>query len=123
MLASLRTAAVFGVAFLKAYAPRKSLGGAWFFYNCVITGMILVTIARDGSGLTQLATDSRRLASPTFGVDGFRYHFLRDQAKLRRVLRVALVVKSYWLQSQNGFAAIVHRLYLIFETARRTDRT
>jgi formate hydrogenlyase subunit 3/multisubunit Na+/H+ antiporter MnhD subunit len=41
-------AAVFGVEFLKAYAPRKSLGGTWFFYNAVIAGMILVIIARDG---------------------------------------------------------------------------
>jgi len=39
---------VFGVEFLKAYAPRKSLGGTWFFYNVVVAGMILVTIARDG---------------------------------------------------------------------------
>ncbi|MGE5192494.1 MAG: proton-conducting transporter membrane subunit, partial [Deltaproteobacteria bacterium] len=41
-------AAAFGVEFLKAYAPRKSLGGVWFFYNVVIAGMILVIIARDG---------------------------------------------------------------------------
>ena len=32
-------------------------------------------------------------------------------------------MKGYWLQSQNGFAAVVHRLYLVFETARRTDGT
>jgi formate hydrogenlyase subunit 3/multisubunit Na+/H+ antiporter MnhD subunit len=41
-------AAVFGVAFLRAYAPRKPVGETWFFYNLVIAGMILVTIARDG---------------------------------------------------------------------------
>ena len=41
-------AAVFGIEFLKAYAPHKSLGGSWFFYNLVVAGMIVVTIARDG---------------------------------------------------------------------------
>jgi len=41
-------AAVFGVEFLKAYAPGKSLGATWFFYNLVIAGMMMVTIARDG---------------------------------------------------------------------------
>jgi formate hydrogenlyase subunit 3/multisubunit Na+/H+ antiporter MnhD subunit len=41
-------AAVFGVEYLKEWAPRKSVGGTWFFYNLVIAGMIMVTIARDG---------------------------------------------------------------------------
>jgi formate hydrogenlyase subunit 3/multisubunit Na+/H+ antiporter MnhD subunit len=41
-------AAVFGVEYLKDWAPRKSVGATWFFYNLVIAGMILVTIARDG---------------------------------------------------------------------------
>jgi len=41
-------AATFGCEFLKAFAPRKSLGGSWFFYNLSIAGMVGVTIARDG---------------------------------------------------------------------------
>ena len=41
-------AAVFGVEYLRDWAPRKNVGAIWFFYNLVIAGMILVTIARDG---------------------------------------------------------------------------
>src|SRR5437868_4707442 len=41
-------AAVFGVEYLKQWSPRQSVGGTWFFYNLVIAGMIMVTIARDG---------------------------------------------------------------------------
>ncbi|HLJ10939.1 MAG TPA: proton-conducting transporter membrane subunit [Planctomycetaceae bacterium] len=41
-------AAVFGCEYLQAYAPRKSLGASWFFYNLVVAGMIVVTIAREG---------------------------------------------------------------------------
>ena len=41
-------AAVFGVEFLKACPSQKSPGQTWFFYNLVVAGMIMVTIARDG---------------------------------------------------------------------------
>jgi formate hydrogenlyase subunit 3/multisubunit Na+/H+ antiporter MnhD subunit len=55
-------AAVFGIEFLKAYAPRRSLAGTWFFYNAVIAGMILVIIARDGM-LFLIAWEVMALAS------------------------------------------------------------
>ena len=41
-------AATFGSEYLKAWAPRKSPGGSWFFYNLAIARMLGVTIARDG---------------------------------------------------------------------------
>src|SRR4029453_10512793 len=49
--------------------------------------------------------------------------FFGDQAKLRCVFLVVLIVKRHWLEGQDCFAGFFHGLYLRFESARRTKRT
>jgi Tol biopolymer transport system component/DNA-binding winged helix-turn-helix (wHTH) protein len=46
------------------------------FSSCDHERCGIFTIARDASGLTQLATDSRRLASPLFAADGRTVYYL-----------------------------------------------
>src|SRR5438552_1661198 len=46
------------------------------FSSCDHERCRIFTIARDSSGVTQLATDSRRLASPVFAADGRTVYFV-----------------------------------------------
>ena len=39
-------AAVYGGNYLLAYRHEKSLGGAWFFFNLFVAGMVMVVLAR-----------------------------------------------------------------------------
>ncbi|MBF0476684.1 MAG: hypothetical protein HQK59_12820 [Deltaproteobacteria bacterium] len=41
-------AALYGAEYLIAYQSRKNLGGPWFFYNLLVAGMVMVTVARNG---------------------------------------------------------------------------
>ncbi len=41
-------AAVYGIAYLKAYRGRKNIGAAWCFFNLLFASMLLVVIARNG---------------------------------------------------------------------------
>jgi hydrogenase-4 component B len=40
-------AAIYGAKYLMAYGSRKNLGGPWFFFNLLVTGMALVVLARN----------------------------------------------------------------------------
>lgn len=40
-------AALYGRVYLKHFIGKKSLGGAWFFYNLLISSMVMVVIARN----------------------------------------------------------------------------
>ncbi len=55
-------AAVYGASYLRSYEGRKSLGAAWFFYNLLTAGMMLVVLARNGM-LFLLAWEIMSLAS------------------------------------------------------------
>lgn len=55
-------AAVFGGGYLPAAAPRRNLGGAWFFYNLLTASMILVVLAADAF-VFLLAWEAMSLAS------------------------------------------------------------
>src|SRR4029077_14086778 len=46
-------------------------------------------------------------------------YVLSDQAELRRVLGVALVMEGHRLERQNRFAGFVHRFNVVLEAARR----
>jgi len=41
-------AAIYGREYLAAYAGRKKLGPAWFFYNLLVATMLVVVVARNG---------------------------------------------------------------------------
>ena len=41
-------AAVYGIAYLKAYRGRKNIGVAWCFFNLLFASMLLVVVARNG---------------------------------------------------------------------------
>lgn len=41
-------AAVYGAEYLRAYSEKKNLGVQWFFYNLLLSGMMLVVVARNG---------------------------------------------------------------------------
>src|SRR5207248_7408942 len=45
-------------------------------------------------------------------------YFFGDQAKLRRALAVALVLEGHWFKSQNSFAGLIHRFYLLLKSLR-----
>src|SRR5436190_3664479 len=49
-------------------------------------------------------------------------YFFSDQAKLCRTLLVVFVVKGHWLQSEQSFAALVHRFDFRFKPARGSGR-
>ena len=55
-------AAVYGSDYLRAYRDRKNLGVAWFFYNLLLIGMMLVVVARNGV-LFLIAWETMSLAS------------------------------------------------------------
>ncbi|HOU78826.1 MAG TPA: hypothetical protein PLM69_11945, partial [Syntrophales bacterium] len=55
-------AAVYGFDYLRAYRDRKNLGVAWFFYNLLLIGMMLVVVARNGV-LFLIAWETMSLAS------------------------------------------------------------
>ena len=52
----------------------------------------------------------------------FRY-FFGDQTKLRRVGRIALVVKRHRFKCQDGLAGLVNRFNPLLKAPRRTGRT
>jgi formate hydrogenlyase subunit 3/multisubunit Na+/H+ antiporter MnhD subunit len=55
-------AAIFGAEYLGAYQERKSLGVPWFFFNMLITSMVVVVVARNGV-LFLVAWEAMSLAS------------------------------------------------------------
>ncbi|HEY3055018.1 MAG TPA: winged helix-turn-helix domain-containing protein [Thermoanaerobaculia bacterium] len=67
--------------------PREPAGGhaapSWradgkrlAFSSCDLERCAVYTIARDGSGLTEIVTDSRKLQSPVFARDGRALHYV-----------------------------------------------
>jgi hypothetical protein len=48
--------------------------------------------------------------------------FFGDQTKLRRRFSVALVMESDRFERENGFTVFVHRLHVLFEPRRGSDR-
>lgn len=40
-------ASLYGARYLRPYAAKRHLGGAWFFYNLLVAGMAMVTVARN----------------------------------------------------------------------------
>ena len=55
-------AAIYGGGYLKAFAPEKSLGASWFFFNILIASMAIVLTSRNGM-LFLIAWEVMTLAS------------------------------------------------------------
>ena len=77
-------AAVYGGDFMYACRGKKSLGGAWFFFNVFVTGMILVIVARTAF-LFLFAWEAMSLAA------FFLVTFEDEKAEVRRAGWIYLV--------------------------------
>jgi hypothetical protein len=49
-------------------------------------------------------------------------YFLSNQAELRCICLIALVVESHWLKREHGFAGLIHWFDLLLKSPRRTHR-
>ncbi len=65
-------------------------GNRLAFSSCDHERCGIFTIARDSSGLTELATDSRRLASPVFAADGRTVYYVQALYNASLLLGVAV---------------------------------
>lgn len=77
-------ASVYGAGYLEGYRERKSIGAAWFFYNLLVSSMVLVVLARNAV-LFLVAWETMALVS------FFLVTFEHDQESVREAGWIYLV--------------------------------
>jgi formate hydrogenlyase subunit 3/multisubunit Na+/H+ antiporter MnhD subunit len=99
-------AALYGAEYLQAWAGRKSLGAAWFWYNLLAAAMVLVVISRNGL-LFLMAWETMALAS------FFLVAFENEKEQVREA------AWTYFIATQLGTAFVV-ALFAILATETGT---